>query len=261
MEKWRNETTEKMSRNEKMVRETIESFETARNRADEREYEQVSDLFREHLEGTSMEHMDPVFLYYCVRAGFKRGLEEEKKASRRKPRRKAPPRRLCYKCRSPEHLAATCKSEVKSDIQSSNSDNTNSDKSICDMEEKIKKLEAKVEKLENKKLDSELKVSENSKPSEMEKLEPKTSPSREETHASEMMERSIAKTQSRTHASEMMEWSIAKPSQKEWLGPTQVCVPPYPFMDRMQRHEIVFPHRLKSLTDLNISWFDRWKMW
>ena len=141
-----------------------------------------------------MEHMDPVFLYYCVRAGFKRGLEEEKKASRRKPRRKAPPRRLCYKCRSPEHLAATCDSDIKSDTNSdkSNAIDNPSSKSICEMEKKIIELENKISILGSK-LDSELKVSEDSKPSEMEKSEPKTSLSREETLKSEMMEWSMEK--------------------------------------------------------------------
>ena len=259
MEKWRSETTEKMSRNEKMVRETIESFETARNRADEREYEQVSDLFREHLEGTSMEHMNPVFLYYCVRAGFKRGLEEEKKASRRKPRRKAPPRRLCYKCRSPEHLAATCKSEVKSDIQSSNSNNTNSDKSICDMEEKIKKLEAKVEKLENKQLDSELKVSENSKPSEMEKIETKMKEL--ESKLSDMeKDKEIESCKDLSQPSiPVVKWPVEK--QMEW---SQVQLPPqltpYPFMNRKLQTS---GEMMKLRTERQESWFGpfRWKMW
>ena len=106
----------------------------------------------------------------------------------------------------------------------------------CEIEKKIKELETKIEGLESKVRDSELKVSDDS--SDMERIRESSQPSIPE------------------------KWPVEKQWSQEWSQvqlPPQL--PPYPFMNRMQQHEIVLPHRFKSLTDLNISWFDRLKMW
>ena len=175
MEKWRSETTEKSSR-DKVVK-------------------MIEKWWNKHREGLIseeelMERMLEDAMGIVYRNGFEKGFEKGKRAAslRKSRQKKAPPqRRRCYKCGVYGHQAASCnepdKSDIKTDTYSA---------AVCDMEEKIKKLDKKIEGLGSK-LDSVLKVSEDSKPSEMEKSEPKTSLSREETLKSEMMEWSMEK--------------------------------------------------------------------
>ena len=197
-------------------------------------YEDLVNLLEEQLEPVVRE---------AFQNGFEKGFKKGKK-SRRKPRKKAPPqskvkKRRCYKCGQYGHEQANCSEPDKSDTSPTSNHHESDSNGQGDLPNNVQKLnlESAINKIETKMKELESKLSDMEKDKEIESCKDLSQPS-----------------------IPVVKWPVEK--QMEW---SQVQLPPqltpYPFMDRMQRHEIVFPHRLKSLTDLNISWFDRWKMW